>query len=143
MTVLTKLKYPITTKIMSQLINTHPGELLSEDFLKPMNLSAYRLAQETHMPAQRISDLINGKRAITPDTDARLVAFFGLTQGYWMCAQLSHDIRASRARAMKIAQQIKPYQPVVEELTIKRFSKALKSKAKKSIRRGERVPQYA
>ena len=64
-----------------------PGELLSEEFLKPLGLSQYRLAKEIGVPAQRIGQIVLGRRAITADTDLRLCRFFGLTDGYWLRAQ--------------------------------------------------------
>jgi len=97
---------------MSTFINTHPGELLLEDFLKPMGISAYRLAKETNIPAQRISAIIKGRRSITADTDLRLARFFGLTEGYWMRAQVSHDIRATiHAEGKKIMREVTPRRP--------------------------------
>ncbi len=68
-----------------------PGELLQEEFLKPMGMSKYRLAKEIGMPAQRIGDIVAGKRAITADTDLRLCRFFGLSKGYWLRAQALYD----------------------------------------------------
>lgn len=59
-----------------------PGELLLEEFLKPMEISQYRLAKEVGVPAQRIGDIVGGKRSITADTDLRLCRFFGLSNGY-------------------------------------------------------------
>ena len=61
-----------------------PGELLLEDFLKPMGISQYRLAKEIGVPAQRISEIVAGRRTITADTDLRLCRFFGLTDGWWL-----------------------------------------------------------
>lgn len=61
-----------------------PGELLWEEFMSPMGLSRYRLGKEIGVPAQRIGDIVNGKRAITADTDLRLCRFFGLSNGYWL-----------------------------------------------------------
>lgn len=68
-----------------------PGELLLEEFLKPMGISRYRLAKEIAVPAQRIGDIVAGKRAITADTDLRLCRFFGLSNGYWLRAQAAYD----------------------------------------------------
>ena len=68
-----------------------PGELLLEEFLVPMELSQYRLAKEIDVPAQRIGEIVAGKRAITADTDLRLCRFFGLSNGYWLRAQVAHD----------------------------------------------------
>ena len=68
-----------------------PGELLNEEFLIPMGISKYRLAKEIHVPAQRIGDIVAGKRSITVDTDLRLCRFFGLSEGYWLRAQALYD----------------------------------------------------
>jgi len=76
---------------MSKLDSVTPGELLLEEFLKPMQLSQYRLAREIGVPAQRISKIIAGLRSITADTDLRLCRFFCLSNGYWLRAQAAHD----------------------------------------------------
>jgi addiction module HigA family antidote len=73
-----------------------PGELLWEEFLVPMGITKYRLAKEIHVPAQRIGDIIAGKRSITADTDLRLCRFFGLSDGYWLRAQVAHDTEVAR-----------------------------------------------
>jgi addiction module HigA family antidote len=69
-----------------------PGELLNEEFLVPMGITKYRLAKEIHVPAQRIGDIIAGKRSISVDTDLRLCRFFGTSDGYWLRAQALHDV---------------------------------------------------
>lgn len=76
---------------MRKLKPVTPGELLLEEFLKPMEISQYRLAKEIGVPAQRIGDIVAGKRTITADTDLRLCRFFGLSNGYWLRAQAAHD----------------------------------------------------
>jgi len=68
-----------------------PGELLNEEFLKPMGITKYRLAKEIHVPAQRIGDIISGKRSISVDTDLRLCRFFGTSNGYWLRTQVNYD----------------------------------------------------
>jgi addiction module HigA family antidote len=68
-----------------------PGELLREEFLIPMRLTQYRLAKEIGVPAQRIGAIIAEERSITADTDLRLCRFFGLSNGYWLRAQVAHD----------------------------------------------------
>ncbi|SOB76467.1 transcriptional regulator, XRE family [Marinobacter sp. LV10R510-11A] len=68
-----------------------PGELLKEEFLEPMGISQYRLAKEIGVPAQRIGQIIAGKRSITADTDLRLCRFFGLSNGYWLRTQAAYD----------------------------------------------------
>jgi addiction module HigA family antidote len=89
-----------------------PGELLLEEFLRPMGISQYRLAKEIIVPAQRIGEIVAGKRAITADTDLRLCRFFGLSNGYWLRAQAAHDTEvAERALGAKLA-KIKPWEGV-------------------------------
>src|SRR2546422_5038194 len=86
-----------------------PGEMLEEEFLKPLGLTKYRLAKEIGVPAQRIGDIVAGKRAITADTDLRLCRFFGLSNGYWLRAQAAYDTEvAERALGAKLA-KIKPW----------------------------------
>ena len=74
-----------------------PGEILLEEFLVPMNISRYRLAKEIGVPAQRIGDIVMGKRAITADTDLRLCKYFGLSEGYWMRAQAACDLEIAKS----------------------------------------------
>jgi len=86
-----------------------PGELLLEEFLKPMGLSRDRLAKEIGVPPQRIGDIVAGKRAITAGTDLRLCRFFGLANGYWLRAQAAYDTGvAERALGAKL-RKIKPW----------------------------------
>ncbi|MEB3334479.1 MAG: HigA family addiction module antitoxin, partial [Cyanobacteriota bacterium] len=73
-----------------------PGELLREEFLDPMGITAYRLAKEIGVPQTRIGEILCGKRAITADTDLRLCRFFGLSEGYWLRAQAAHDLEKER-----------------------------------------------
>ncbi len=80
-----------------------------EEFLKPMEISQYRLAKEIDVPAQRIGDIVAGKRAVTADTDLRLCRFFGLSNGYWLRAQAAYETEvAERALGTKLA-KIKPW----------------------------------
>ena len=85
-----------------------PGEILLEEFLKPMGLSQYRLAKEVDVPAQRISAIVAGKRAITADTDLRLCRFFGLSRGYWLRAQAAHDTEVAEREMGPALDRIKP-----------------------------------
>lgn len=94
---------------MRKLKPVTPGELLREEFLKPMEISQYRLAKEIGVPAQRIGDIVAGKRSITADTDLRLCRFFGLSNGYWLRAQAACDMEvAERALGAKLS-KIKPW----------------------------------
>ncbi len=94
---------------MSKLKPITPGEILSEEFLKPMVISQYRLAKEIGVPAQRISEIVAGKRSITADTDLRLCRFFGLSNGYWLRAQAAHDTEVAERTLGKMIIKIKPW----------------------------------
>jgi addiction module HigA family antidote len=87
-----------------------PGELLLEEFLKPMGLSQYRLAKEIGVPAQRISEIVAGTRAITADTDLRLCRFFGLSNGYWLRAQAAYDTEVAEVALAETLAKIRPWQ---------------------------------
>ena len=90
----------------------HPGEILLEEFLKPMGITQYRLAKEIGVPAQRIGDIVAGKRGITADTDLRLCRFFGLSDGYWLRGQARYDTEVAKdALQVKLA-KIKPWEGV-------------------------------
>ena len=71
----------------------HPGEILLEEYLKPMNISQYRLAQEVGVPPRRINEIVKGQRAITADTALRLAAFFGTDAESWINLQSDYDLR--------------------------------------------------
>jgi len=86
-----------------------PGELLSEEFLLPMGISKYRLAKEVGVPAQRIGEIVAGRRSITADTDLRLCRFFGLTDGYWLRAQVAYDTEVAHARLAEELSKIHPW----------------------------------
>ena len=86
-----------------------PGELLWEEFMAPMGLSRYRLAKEVGVPAPRIGDIVNGKRAITAGTDLRLCRFFGLSDGYWLRAQAAYDIEVALRDLGGELEKIKPW----------------------------------
>lgn len=94
---------------MKKLDPVTPGEILLEEFLKPMGLSQYRLAKEIGVPAQRISEIVAGKRSITADTDLRMCRFFGLSNGYWLRAQIAHDTEVAEKTLRPFLKKIKPY----------------------------------
>ena len=73
-----------------------PGEMLEQEFLKPLGLTKYRLAKDIGVPAQRIGDIVAGKRSITADTDLRLCRYFGLGDGWWLRGQASYDTAIAR-----------------------------------------------
>ncbi|MDE2322007.1 MAG: HigA family addiction module antidote protein [candidate division NC10 bacterium] len=94
---------------MRKLKPVTPGELLREEFLIPMGLTQYRLAKEIGVPAQRIGDIVAGKRAITADTDLRLCRFFGLSNGYWLRAQAAYDTEVAKEALAKTLAKITPW----------------------------------
>lgn len=95
---------------MRRLKPVTPGELLLEEFLKPLGLTQYRVAKEICVPAQRIGEIVAGKRAITADTDLRLCRFFGLSNGYWLRAQAAHDTEVAEKTLAAVLKRIKPWQ---------------------------------
>jgi len=94
---------------MGKLKPVTPGELLREEFLVPMGLTQYRLAKEIDVPAQRIGEIVAGKRAITADTDLRLCRFFGLSNGYWLRAQAAYDTEVAEEALATTLAKIKPW----------------------------------
>ncbi len=104
---------------MRKLTPITPGEILLEEFLKPMDISQYRLAKEIGVPAQRIGEIVSGKRAITADTDLRLCRFFGLSDGYWLRGQSRHDTEVAKDLLAKSLAKIKPWAGVMARLAPK------------------------
>src|SRR5512139_3539628 len=76
----------------------HPGEVVAADFLKPLEVSQYRLAQDISVPPRRINEIVHGKRAITADTALRLARYFGTTEQFWLNLQARYDIEVERDR---------------------------------------------
>jgi addiction module HigA family antidote len=77
---------------MKKIKNIHPGEVLKEEFLKPLNISAYRLCMDINVPQTRISEIIKGNRSITADTALRLSQYFGNSANFWLGLQNDFDI---------------------------------------------------
>ena len=94
---------------MAKLKPVTPGELLLEEFLVPMGLTKYRLAKEIGVPAQRIGEIVAGKRAVTADTDLRLCRFFDLSNGYWLRAQAAYDTEVAAEALAETLKNIKPW----------------------------------
>ncbi len=89
---------------MDRIPDLTPGEILSEEFLLPMNITAYRLAKDTKIPATRISEIIKGRRKITADTALRLSTYFGNSADFWLGIQAEYDLRREGRR---IANELK------------------------------------
>ena len=88
---------------------THPGEMLREEFLLPMGLTQRELADGIRVPYQRVNELVNGKRGVTPSTALRLARFFGVTADFWMNLQLRWDLYHVRESELRQIEQIQPY----------------------------------
>lgn len=97
---------------MSDLLSpVTPGEILKEEFMEPHGISANRLARDIDVPANRISEIVAGRRAITADTALRLGAYFGIEPQFWLNLQNTHDLRvAARTTGAIIAERIRPLQ---------------------------------
>lgn len=93
---------------MKHLKNIHPGEVLSEEFLGPLNVSAYQLAKATFIPQTRISEIIKGNRRITADTALRLSKFFGTSAKFWLGLQNDFDLEEEENKKRKEINHIKP-----------------------------------
>jgi addiction module HigA family antidote len=83
---------------MKKMPPVHPGEILSEEFLKPLKISQYRLAVDISVPPRRINEIVHGKRAITADTALRLARYFGNSEDFWMNLQTRYDLEIQRDR---------------------------------------------
>lgn len=92
---------------MEKLANIHPGEILLEEFLQPLNISAYRLSKDTDIPQTRVSQIIKGKRKITADTALRLAYYFGTTAKFWLGLQDDYDIEEEQENKKEILLKIK------------------------------------
>jgi len=89
---------------------THPGEMLLEEFLKPMGMTQRELSNAIMVPYQRINEIINGKRGITPSTALRLAKFFGTSEDFWLNLQLRWDLYRTIKKEKELLDQIKPLQ---------------------------------
>lgn len=84
----------------------HPGEILDEEFLKPLGITEYRLARGTSMPPRRVNEIVRGTRAITADTALRLARFFGTTAQFWMNLQTRYDLAVSQRSLNSLLKRI-------------------------------------
>jgi antitoxin HigA-1 len=106
-----EMAMPIRSKsstITEALQNPHPGEVLLEEFLRPMLLSQTALANAIHVPPRRINEIVLGKRAVTADTDLRLARYFGMSEGFFLQLQTGYELMARRRQ---IADQLKVIRP--------------------------------
>ena len=88
---------------------THPGEMLLEEFLRPMDLTQRELATAIHVPYQRINEIVNGRRGVTPETALRLAKFFGVSAAFWLNLQLRWDLHRAQRKEARELETIQPY----------------------------------
>lgn len=99
-------------RVPTNRIPTHPGEMLMEEFLGPMGISQRDLADNIHVPYQRINEIVNGRRGITPSTALRLAKFFDMSPDFWMNLQLRWDLYFAQQDEMKVLDSIHPHSAV-------------------------------
>jgi len=97
-------------RVPTNRIPTHPGEMLLEEFLTPMGITQKDLADNIEVPYQRINEIVNGRRGITPSTALRLAKFFDMSPDFWMNLQLRWDLYFTRQDENKVLKRIQPYQ---------------------------------
>jgi addiction module HigA family antidote len=85
-----------------------PGEILLEEFIKPLSLSQNALARAIHVPPRRINEIVLGQRSVTADTDLRLARYFGMSEGFFLGLQLDHDLRARKREINRDLASIEP-----------------------------------
>ena len=96
-------------RIPTERAPTHPGEMLLEEFLKPMDLTQQELAQAIRVPYQRVNEIINGRRGVTPSTALRLARYFGMSPDFWLNVQLRWDLYQALQKENRELEQIQPY----------------------------------
>jgi addiction module HigA family antidote len=102
--------WEVTIMSTEKLAPIHPGEVLLEDFLKPMGISQYRLAKSIHVHPRRINEIVHGKRAVTADTALRLARFFGTSTELWMNLQSQYEIEVAKETLKdRLVREVQPY----------------------------------
>ena len=92
----------------------HPGEILLEEFLKPLGISQYRLAKDIHVPARRINEIVQGKRSISADTALRLSRYFGMSDRFWVNLQTRYDLEMEKDRlGTRLVEEVAVYRRAV------------------------------
>lgn len=94
---------------MREVAYPHPGEILLEEFLKPMGITQYRLAKEIGVPQRRIGEIVAGKRAVTADTGLRLARFFGMSENFWIGLQSDYDREMTKDAIAATLEKIRPW----------------------------------
>ncbi len=94
---------------MARLPNIHPGEILLEEFLKPMGISQNKIARDVGVPPRRINEIVHAKRAITADTALRLAKYFGMSESFWMGLQADFDLEEARRGLGRRLDRVQPH----------------------------------
>lgn len=94
-------------RIPTNRLPTHPGEMLREEFLIPMNLSQKELADSIQVPYQRINEIVSGKRGVTPSTALRLAKYFGMSADFWLNLQIKFDLYFAQEKEKQVLQKIR------------------------------------
>jgi antitoxin HigA-1 len=100
-------------RVPTHRIPTHPGEMLLEEFLTPMGITQKDLADNIEVPYQRINEIVNGRRGITPSTALRLAKFFDMSADFWMNLQLRWDLYFAQQDENKVLERIQPYSTLI------------------------------
>jgi addiction module HigA family antidote len=111
---------------MGKLKNIHPGEVLMEEFLKPLEISRYQLSKDTGIPESRISNIIKGKRSITAGTALRLSKYFGNSAHFWLGLQNDFDLEEEKVNSSKVINSIRQYSISFDRNKAKRARKVSK-----------------
>jgi addiction module HigA family antidote len=98
-------------RILTNRTPTHPGEMLLKEFLNPMGLTQRELADAIHVPYQRVNDIVNGRRGITPSTALRLAKYFNMSADFWMNVQLRWDMYFAQQDDVTVLETIRPLSP--------------------------------
>jgi addiction module HigA family antidote len=94
---------------MAKLPNVHPGEVLLEEFLKPMQISQNKIARDIGVPPRRINEIVHGKRAITANTALRLSKYFAVSESFWMGLQADYDLEEARKELGRKLERVRPH----------------------------------
>jgi addiction module HigA family antidote len=93
---------------MNQLLPVHPGEVLLEEFMRPLGITQYRLAKETNVPPRRINEIVQGRRAVTADTALRLARFFGTSEMFWLNLQARYELDVQKQKTGSALSAVRP-----------------------------------
>jgi addiction module HigA family antidote len=121
---------------MNQLLPVHPGEVLLEEFMRPLGISQYRLAKETNVPPRRINEIVQGRRAVTADTALRLARFFGTSEMFWLNLQARYELDIQKQKTGTALSAVRPLTRVRSSATAKaRSVRAVAVSAKSGVLR--------